>query len=180
MKGLMFVLLVCSLWACSDSAPETKTKEEVISEFKAYEDSLFKAQNNMPGKNGMKSQMDYAERCLSMAHQFPKDKDAAKYMDKAHMTFAAMGLYGRSAVIADSIITYYPLYKNRAMVLESAASTYDMFIVPRDKAKVKKYYEMLLKENPKMPKEQRESLEFRLKNIDLTYQEMIGLQESDQ
>jgi len=157
-----------------------QTKEEIVSDFKTYEDSLFNSQDGIATKEDMKSEMQYAERCLAMAHKFPKDEAAAKYMDKAHMTFAGMGLYGRSVMIADSIITFYPRYKNRAMVLESAASTYDMFILPRNKAKIKEYYELLLNENPKMPKEQRDQLEFRLENIDLTYKEMIGLQQTNQ
>lgn len=176
MKWVLLIVLGFSLWSCSGSGSKAETKEDVAAEFKAYEDSLFKSQNSIAAKQDMKGGMEYAERCMAMAHRYPKDKDAAKYMDKAHMTFASLGLYARSADIADSIITFYPRYENRAMVLESAASTYDMFIIPRNKDKVKKYYEMLLKENPKMPKEQRESLELRLKHIDLTYEEMISLQ----
>ena len=62
------------------------------------------------------------------------------------------------------------------MILESMANAYDMFIQPRDISKVKQYNNMLLKENPKMDKEKREEIEFRMKHIDLTIDQLIDLQ----
>ncbi len=177
-RSIVFFLIAASLASCSEN--KKQTKEEMVSDFKTYEDSLFNEQHaGLATKNQKEANMEYAERCLTIAHKFPKDQAAAAYMDKAHMTFAGMQLYGRSVAIADSIIVFYPRYKNRAMVLESAASTYDMFILPRNKEKIKKYYELLLEENPKMPKEQRDQLKFRLEHIDLSYNEMIGLQQTN-
>ena len=60
------------------------------------------------------------------------------------------------------------------MVLESLAGAYDVFVIPRQKAKVQYYYEMLLKENPKMDAEQRKQIEKRLKYIDLTFDEYVS------
>ncbi len=173
MRYLVIVLFGLCMVSCGgENAIETK--EEVVESFKQYEDSI-KADGNalVDSKKGV----EYAEKCLEIAHKFPKDKDAPKYMDKAHMIFAGLGLHGRSVALADSIILMYPMYENRAMVLQSAATTYDMLILPRKKDKVKKYYEMLLKENPKMPAEQRKDIEFRLEHIDLTFEELVELQQ---
>jgi hypothetical protein len=38
---------------------------------------------------------------------------------------------------------------------------------------------MLLKENPNLPKEERETVQFRLDNIDKTFDELIELQTKD-
>jgi hypothetical protein len=59
------------------------------------------------------------------------------------------------------------------MVLESLATAYDVFLHPRNKEKVKMYYEMLLKEGTNLPAEQRQNIVFRLKNIDLSFEELI-------
>jgi len=174
----MRLLLIAFIGLCLTSCgggDHTQTKDELIEAFKQYEDSI---KSDVSQISDVKKGVEYAEKCLEIAHKFPNDKDAPKYMDKAHMIFAGLNLHARSALIADSIIMVYPLYENRAMVLQSAATTYDMFLLPRKKDKVKKYYELLLKENPKMPAEQRKDFEYRLAHIDLTFEEMIELQES--
>ena len=65
------------------------------------------------------------------------------------------------------------------MVLQSMASAYDLFIIPRKKELVIKYYTMLLKENPDLPQEERENVQFRLDNIDKTFDELIELLTKD-
>jgi hypothetical protein len=67
----------------------------------------------------------------------------------------------------------YPEYENRPMVLESLATAYDIYLQPRKKDKVEKYYQLLLKENPNLPKEKKEDIEFRLENINLSFEELI-------
>ncbi len=174
MRLILIAFVGLCLVSCG-GGKNKQTKEELIEAFEQYEDSIKSdASQIVDTKKGV----EYAEKCLEIAHSFPNDKEAPKYMDKAHMIFSGLALHARSAQLADSIIAVYPLYENRAMVLQSAATTYDMFLLPRKKDKVKKYYEMLLKENPKMPAEQRKDIEYRLAHIDLTFEEMIELQQS--
>lgn len=176
---LFYVIATGLLMVACSSGPETSGKSDkpkkedlssAIQEVKLFEDSLK--------KSGMQYSQEtaviYAEKCLSVTHRYPKSKEAAKYMDKAHIIFASAGLHQRSVIIADSLILMYPMYKNRAMVLESLAGAYDVFVIPRQKDKVKLYYEMLLKENQKMSAEQRKQIEDRLKYIDLTFDEYIS------
>src|SRR6218665_613772 len=157
----MRLYIIALIGLCLASCGEDKkvTKEDFVESFKQYEDSL---KTNSTDITDTKKGVEYAEKCLEIAHKFPKDKDAPKYMDKAHMIFAGIGLHGRSVALADTIISMYPMYENRAMVLQSAATT----------------YEMLLKENPKMPIEQRKEIEYRLEHIDLSFDELIELQQS--
>lgn len=169
--------------ACS-SDPETvklpvggengKNMPAAIKEVKAFEDSLKRSSASGTLEYNQETAVVYAEKCLSIAHRFPRSKEAPKYMDKAHVIFASANLHQRSVMIADSLIALYPLYKNRAMVLESLAGAYDVFVIPRQKEKVKKYYELLLKENPEMDPEQRKQIEDRLKYVDLTFDEYVS------
>ncbi len=171
------------LFACS-SEPATvestvSEKEDVnitaaVREVKTFEDSLKKSSATGTLEYNQETAVVYAEKCLAVAHRFPKSKDAPKYMDKAHIIFASANLHQRSVIVADSLILMYPMYKNRAMVLESLAGAYDVFVIPRQKDKVKMYYEMLLKENPKMDAEQRKQIEERLKYVDLTFDEYVS------
>jgi len=176
MKLTLAVCTLLLLASCGSDAPQSK--EEFIESFKQYEDSIKKKGNDKLDFANQKDAIAYAERCLEIAHRFPKDEEAPEYFDKAHMILAGAGLHSRSGMLADTIITMYPKYKNRAMVLESAAVTYDMFILPRRKDKVKKYYELLLKDYPNLPKEQKENIQFRLDNIDLSFDELIEKQQT--
>jgi hypothetical protein len=173
MKYILFSFLFLGLVSCGNDKPDTK--EEFVAEFKTFEDSLMQNSDTQQGLTDQKTGLAYAEKCLEIAHKFPKDEDAPKYMDKAHMILAGLSLHARSAAIADTIIMNYPMYKNRPMVLQSAAATYDMLILPRKKEKVKKYYEMLLKEVPDMPKEEKQQIEFRLRHNDLSFDEFLKL-----
>ena len=182
MKWLVVIAIGCSLAACSSNAenPEKSTGSNIadlpgaVQEVKSFEDSLKKSSASGSLEYSQETAVIYAEKCLSVSHRFPKSKEAPKFMDKAHIIFASAGLHQRSVIIADSLIMRYPLYKNRAMVLESLAGAYDVFIIPRQKEKVKMYYELLLKENPKMNAEQRKQIEERLKYVDLTFDEYVS------
>ena len=158
----------------TDSEKDVVNIATAVQEVKIFEDSLKKSSVSGSLEYDQETAVVYAEKCLAVAHRFPKSKDAPKYMDKAHIIFASANLHQRSVIIADSLILMYPMYKNRAMVLESLAGAYDVFVIPRQKDKVKKYYEMLLKENPKMDAEQRKQVEDRLKYVDLTFDEYVS------
>lgn len=182
MKWLLVIAVGCLFAACS-SNPEASEKSDetkstglagAIQEVKAFEDSLKKSSTSGTLEFNDETAVIYAEKCLAVSHRFPKSKEAPKFMDKAHIIFASAGLHQRSVIIADSLIMLYPLYKNRPMVLESLAGAYDVFVIPRQKEKVKMYYELLLKENPDMESEQRKQIEDRLKHVDLTFDEYVS------
>ncbi len=172
-----FFLAACS----SNTEKKTQTSEAAvqdlpaaIQDLKKFEDSLKKSSASGMLEYSQETAVIYAEKCLSITHRFPKSKEAPKFMDKAHIIFASANLHQRSVITGDSLILMYPMYKNRPMVLESLAGAYDVFVLPRQKDKVKKYYEMLLKENTKMTAEQRKQIEDRLKHVDLTFDEYVS------
>lgn len=183
MKKFLVIAIGLSLAACSSNtekgeettpAATSNNLPSAVQNLKQFEDSLKKSSASGSLEYNEETAVVYAEKCLAIAHRFPKSKEAPACMDKAHIIFASANLHQRSVIIADSLIRKYPAYKNRAMVLESLAGAYDVFIIPRQKDKVKEYYELLLKENPKMDAAQRNQIEKRLKYVDLTFDEYVS------
>jgi tetratricopeptide (TPR) repeat protein len=148
-----------------------KSKEELIADVEHFEDSLKQA--GTAAQDGPSVSIAYADKCLLVYRSFPKSEEAPEYLDKAHIILSGAGSHRLAVQYADTLINNYPDYKNRPMVLQSLASAYDIFIVPRNKELVEKYYTLLLKENPNLPKEEREMIQNRLDHIDLTFEEMI-------
>lgn len=181
MKRLSYILISAAgllLFACgektaTDAVPGKPTLADMETQVKLLEDSLQKGQLDMGPKSP--TGVRYAERCMAIYKAFPKSPEAPKYLDRAHMIYTSIGSHALAVLHAEALIAEYPNYGNRQMVLQSLATSYDMFIIPRNKEKVKKYYEMLLKENPDLPAEEKESYQFRLDHLDLTYEELIIL-----
>ena len=173
--GAGLLLGACSSESKTDVPVENgkPTLEQLTADLKSYEDSLKK-----DDAVWMKQEVavEYADKCLEIANSFPKSDVAPKLMDKAHIILSSVGLYQRSVMIAETLVRKYPTYKNRQMVLESLASSYDIFIQPRKKEMVKQYYEMLLRDYPKMPEEQKKQIENRLKHVDLSFEDYISTQ----
>lgn len=169
--GMLLLLVACG-GAPADKKGEKPTKEQLVQEVKSFEDSIKK--RLVP--EGSKTVMQYSDKCLAVYRNYPKSKEAPAYLDKAHIILSGSGNHHLAVLYADTLIRKYPMYDNRPMVLQSLASAYDMFIIPRKKELVIKYYKLLLKENPKMSKEERENIEFRLKHIDKTFDELIEMQ----
>lgn len=161
----------CTSQSTSPEANKQKTIKDALKEIKSFEKKI-KNQSTLNEATAV----EYADKCLAVAHDFPKSKEAPQMMNKAHVILSSVGLYQRSVVLADSIIIMYPTYEKRVMVLESLASSYDIFIVPRKKEMVKKYYEMLLQEGKSMDSIKRQSIENRLKFIDLSFEDYIKQQ----
>ena len=173
---LPFLALACLIVSCGGGGnkPNPATIKGMEENVKLLEDSLKSGLIDPAKTEGV--DVRYAESCLKIYRSFPDSKEAPKYLDKAHMIYSSSGAHGLAVLYADTLIRKYPNYENRQMVLLSLATAYDMFLIPRKKDLVKKYYEMLLKENPNLPKEQKEDYEFRLKYVDLTYDQLIDMQ----
>ncbi|MBU2019295.1 MAG: hypothetical protein KJ941_06595, partial [Bacteroidetes bacterium] len=131
-------------------------------------------------KNGKEvvslDRIELINRCLAIYRNYPDDQMAPAAIDKVHMIYSGIGAYTESAAYADTILENYPKYANRALVLESQASNYDIFVQPRDSSKVRLYYSILLKENPKMNKEKRDGIQERLKMNHLDFDAYLNTQ----
>lgn len=170
--------LIGGIYSCGNDASkegEKPTKEELVSNIKVMEDSLRNLQANINSTKQIPNltHFELINRLLDYYHNYPEETYAAECLDKVHMKYSGMGIHLKAVEYADILLTKYPDYVNRAMVLESQGSTYDIFIQPRDTGKVRYYYELLLKENPKMEKDKREGIKDRLKHLDMTFDEFI-------
>lgn len=178
MKNIFIVISICSFLAsCSQSSKEKSelTIEDYKAKIVAYEDSIVsfqKQQKNAP----IYLKDSLIGSLLSFYKLFPKDKSAAKCLDKIQMFYSGEGKIQWSIAYADTLIQKFPKYENRALILESQAANYDMFVNPRDTNKVKQYFSMLLNENPSMDKEKRKGVELRLHNLGMTFEEFIDYQ----
>lgn len=157
-----------------DGRPTADALKEQIAEM---DDSLKVYYAEVMNGNSDKVPVRALEKTIDLHFQFyhyyPKDEFAPACLDKIHQLHLQNKEYTKSAKACDTLIAKYPTYKNRNEVYLSAGSTYDYFL--RDSTNAKKYYELLLK-NPKLDKDTRESVQFRMKHLGLTLDEMIALQ----
>lgn len=178
-KWIYLVVLVLGFAsACGNDKTkegEKPSKEELVSRIKEMEDSLKGLQANLNETKQIPNltHFELIDRLLAYYHNYPEDPYSAECLDKVHMKYSGLNIPIRAAQYADTLLNKYPDYPNRAMVLESQGSTYDVFIQPRDTSKVRYYYELLLKENPKMAQDKREGIKDRLNHLDMNFDEFI-------
>lgn len=160
---------------CSSSAQDPV---EARTGIKALEDSISKMSLKLELGEKIDTLMTnrLKSKLIHFYQSFPENEYAPEYLDKLHMLYVGERDYETAMSYADTLIKNYKDYINRPMILESMANAYDMFIQPRDVSKVRYYNDLLLKENPKMDKTKRAEIEFRMKHIDLSIDELIEMQ----
>jgi hypothetical protein len=179
-KYLVFFLVVSQFVACSGSKEKepTSSKESLKAQIQEMDDSLkvwYKLV--MDGKESSVPSLviyETVNRHLDFYRAFPEDDFSATCLDKVHQLYMQEKVYELSIAYADTLLMKYPKYPNKAEVLLSLGSTYD--VVLNDSTKVRLYYTRLLKEHPSMDKEVRDQVSFRLKHLNKTFDEMIDLQ----
>jgi hypothetical protein len=180
MKKLIFAFIALNIFlcACNESSNNNSkpSREQLKTRIKEMEDSINTLQQHLSviKKIPNLTHFELVNRLLDYYHNYPEDAFAAECLDKVHMKFAGLNIPTKAAEFADTLLLKYPKYANRAMVLESQGSTYDIFILPRDTVKVRYYYELLLKENRDMDKEKRAGIRDRLDHLDMTFDEFIN------
>lgn len=168
---ISFILVSSCTTSTTDDAKKDAIEStvEMKNKLRVFEDSLKNLTNYDPAVN-----IKYAEKCVEIYKADFKNKDAVKYLDKAHIIYSNSGNYLKAAELGDEIIKDYPDYANRLMVLQSLATIYDINLKPRDINKVKYYYELILT-CPGVSKEEKENTQFRLNHLDKTFEELIQL-----
>ena len=177
-KCIFFLLIVLTtfLFSCNTkdnvSENQNNSKEELKELILQKEDSLMLLQKENV-KIPIEKKYELIHTLLNYYDVFPNDKYSPVCLDKVHMSYSALGVYHNAVKYADILIKKYPKYSNRPMILESQASNYDIFLEPRDTAKVRYYYTLLLKENPTINKDKKDGILKRLKHLDLSFNEYI-------
>jgi len=167
-----FFIISLTLFSCSNTETNKDAKnEQFILTHKI--DSLEQIGTNNSEGISKQDQDQLLSSLEEYASNFPKDDSLAFYLDKIQMIYAAKEDYIKSSEYAERIIKSHKNYPNRALIIESQAANYDVFLTPRDTNKIKHYYQLLLKENKNIDKEKREDILKRLKHIHLPLKEYI-------
>lgn len=171
------LLVACGGGSEEGGKDEKPSKEELVDKIKKMEDSLKYLQANMDAVKQVPNltRIEFINRLLDYYHNYPEDDYAAECLDKVHMVYSGMNVHVRAVQYADTLLEKYPKYVNRALVLESQGSSYDIFMQPRDSAKVRYYYELLLRENPGMDNEKRMGIKERLKYNHLNFDQFVDM-----
>lgn len=181
-KILVIIVLGAFVYSCSNN--QKKKEEKVVtpttlkSDIKALDDSLL-VQYELVKKNKVKDihpnyYINATQKYLAFYRKFPKDPYAPECLDKVQQLYTQQKLYDLTLKFSDTLLMKYPDYKGNPTVLLNAGSIADGII--HDKSKIQKYYGKLLKDYPNIDKETKEMVEFRLKHIDLSFDELIELQ----
>lgn len=175
------ITLVFSLASCGDSKKDSKeipTQEFLKERIQEMDDSLQQAYEKIMNEGSTKipSLLIYEaiNRQLDFYHNYPTDPFSANCLDKIHQLYMQEKVYDKSVEYADTLLLKFPNYKYKKEVLLSIGSTYDTML--GDTSMVRKYYTKLLKEVPNLDKETKSMVEFRLKNLSLSFDELIDLQ----
>jgi hypothetical protein len=170
------ILIICFNSCGSSVVGSNKpSKEELKGGIKEMEDSLKGLQANIHDIKQIPNltQFELINRLLDYYHNYPQDPYSAECLGKVHMKYTGMNIHERAVQYGDTLLEKFPKYVNRALVLESQGSTYDVFIQPRDTVKIRKYYTMLLKENPNIDQDKASGLRDRLAHLDMNFDEFI-------
>ena len=175
-KNILRLLFVFPLlFACGNSTnSEKKTAIDTLKEKITAKENSFATLQDAKKEISTIERNELIDMLLDFYTRYPKDAYAPVCLDKVHMLYSGMGNYKRASQYADLILEKYPKYVNRPMIIESQASNFDIFILPRDSVKVKYYYKLLLKENPKLDKDKKEEILMRLKYVSLNFDEYIA------
>ncbi|MEN9699389.1 MAG: hypothetical protein RLZZ301_587 [Bacteroidota bacterium] len=168
------VISISLLWlaACSTDAPKDQ-KTQLKDRISEMEDSITKIQKDpmLAAKMPSLTKIELINRLLAYYHAYPTDAYAAECLFKVHMTYDALQAPEQATAYADTLLEKFPNYKNRALILESLASTYDIE-EPRDTAMVRKYFTLLLEE-PKVSAQKKKDIQARLKHLELPFDAYI-------
>lgn len=176
---IIFLVAVSTfaLIQCQSNKKEKLSQDFLKERITKMDDSLKglyqKMMNNPSAKIPSSAIYETVNRYLEYYRNYPKDSYSATCLDKVQQLYLQEKEYKKSLNYTDTLLWKYPKYKKRASLLLNAGATCDVI---NDRVNVKKYYSMLLKENPHLNKETKEMVEFRLEHINLSFDELVKLQ----
>ena len=176
MRALLGIVLIFLVISCSADRSETGLKAAITEKENALK-NLAPEDDDLETRESMR--LELIDALLDYYHTFPKDDYSPECLDKVHFVYTAMRKFASPARYGDTLLMNYPNYINREMVIESQYNTYDMFIKPRNIEKVEYYLNMWLKEYPSMDKDKKEEIEYRLKYVDLTIEQIMDMRMTD-
>jgi hypothetical protein len=154
----------------SESQPISQVKKDLpslLSRVTQLEDSITKEVTKNPDKRiGSFVFLDLINRLKDVISNYPTAPESASCLFKLHMKYGEMKGYKESIAYGDTLLQRFPDFKDRDLVLQSIATTYDIWIKPRDANKVGAYLSKLL-ESRTLSESEKNEIKNRLKYIHL-------------
>lgn len=172
-KILSFALFAFAVASCGTNTADKGKKETLKEAVTHYEDSLAKLQADPEKAKEITSlaQIELVNRYKAYFQAFPTDAFSADCLFKTHMIYESMSAPNEARAYADTLLQRFPNYKNKILVLESMATSYDIN-EPRDTAMVRKYYNLMLAEK-QLPAQKKKEIKERLSKLHLSFEELI-------
>ena len=170
-----YSIVLITLFVFTSCGSQSTNDSKLIEQIKAKEDSISKISCDLrPGQLLPKEvSEELIDLLLLYFSENPKNAYSAECLQKVHMIYSSTKEYQKSADYGDTLLANFPDYINRPLILESMATSYDIYISPRDTNKIRHYNELLLEENPDLPAEKVEGIKFKLDNLELSLEEII-------
>lgn len=187
MRGFVFIAIVAVLFSCSGKTesinPEVNVEDDkamLLDKINLVEDSLtdhYKLMvNNRVDSLPSKMIQRTIELYQNYYHLFPKDSLTPVYLDKIHQLHMQEKRYTYAVNWVDTLLFHFPNYKNKAEILYSAATTSDLYLL--DTNRVKRYYNKMLVECPKLKSSVKNEIKSRLSNLKITYLDYLKISSS--
>jgi hypothetical protein len=167
-----YLLIIISCGVNQENSANSKT--ELKRKIKELEDSIATIQKDPNGlaKISSLTNIELINRLTAYYRAFPKDEYSSDCLFKIHMKFSELNAHEKSAAYGDTLLKLFPDYKNKEFLIESMASAYDAYILPRDTVKVKFYFSLLLKD-PKVDEDKKRDIRKRLAHLELSFDDYI-------
>jgi len=182
MFRIFYLLLFSILFSCTNSKqedvsttgeiktnnlPSKKDLPTLLKRVKELEDSIMQEVNKNPSKPISSFVfLDLINRLKDVTNNFPKEVETASCLFKLHMKYGEMKGFKESIAYGDTLLKRFPEFKDRDLILQSIATTYDISIKPRNPEKVSEYLKLLLSSET-LPENEKTEIKTRLKFIHL-------------
>ncbi|MDX1651167.1 MAG: hypothetical protein R3277_01665 [Brumimicrobium sp.] len=183
----MALCLILVIGSCvneeKQEGPEVKevTPESMMSDIKEMDDSLeVLFAQRMKSDNFEIDRLVYHEainRNKAFYMTYPDHSYAPKAAEKIASMYLQLNIEPEAIKWRDTILINYPDFERKLDILELQKAAYDNFDT-YDKEKIIYYSDEMLKMEG-LPEEKKKDIQFRLENIDLTFRELIKLQNPD-
>ncbi len=185
-KVVGYFLVALVIASCSSEVEDSKvdgiTPEYLLEQINVMDDSLnVLMEKVMKEPNAKIDRLVYHEaamRNITFYQTFPDHELAPEAIEKAASMYMAIGLDERATEWRDSLLLHYPDYSNILTILELQKSFYDNFDRYEPKM-IQKYCDMMLDLGDALDSNKRKDIEFRLEHIDLSFIDLIKMQNPD-
>jgi hypothetical protein len=184
MRQFFFLTIVLVIASCSrktdykdHASSEGSDKTMFLNKIKLTEDSLANHYKLMVNNRADSLPSKMIQRTIELYEtyyrKFPNDSLTATYLDKIHQLHTQEKRYFYAVNWVDTLLIRFPMYQHKAEVLYSAATTSDLYLL--DTNRVKRYYNKMLSECPKLKPHIKQQIEKRLSNLDVSYLDYLKI-----